>query len=97
MLRSISESHIPVRTFADILSTGRTATKILVALIVETIVHRNAGGNIRHALRDILMLDRAFELNEIAIIHHTDCGTLTSTDLQIRTHIKARVNKAHRG
>ncbi|KAK3316759.1 carbonic anhydrase [Apodospora peruviana] len=61
----------------------------------EAIVHRNAGGNIRHALRDILMLDRAFDLNEVAVVHHTDCGTLTSTDEQIRTHIKARVDKAH--
>lgn len=61
--------------------------------MVEAIIHRNAGGNVRHALRDILMLDRAFDLDEIAIIHHTDCGTLTSTDEQIRRDIKARVTR----
>ncbi|KAK5656641.1 hypothetical protein OQA88_4621 [Cercophora sp. LCS_1] len=61
----------------------------------EAIVHRNAGGNVRHALRDILMLDRALQLHELAIVHHTDCGTLTSTDEQVRSHVKARVDEVH--
>jgi carbonic anhydrase len=61
----------------------------------EVIVHRNAGGNVRYALRDIEILDTLFVLDELVIIHHTDCGTLHFTDDQIREAIKSRTNKAH--
>lgn len=88
---SISTATVSPKTFVLPSFAQPTHT----AQTTEAIVHRNAGGNIRHALRDILMLDRAFDLNEIAIIHHTDCGTLTSTDEQIRDHIKARVGEEH--
>ncbi len=62
----------------------------------EVLVHRNAGGNVRHAIRDILALDLLFSLDELAIVHHTDCGTLTFTNDKVREGLKARVtNKAH--
>ncbi|TFB02182.1 Uncharacterized protein CCMA1212_005717 [Trichoderma ghanense] len=50
----------------------------------EVVVHRNAGGNVRHALRDIIILDEVLGLKEIAIVHHTDCGTLRFRDEDIR-------------
>ncbi|KAH8893085.1 carbonic anhydrase [Thozetella sp. PMI_491] len=62
---------------------------------LQAIVHRNAGGAIRDALRDILILDTLFKLEEIAIVHHTDCGTLCFTDDQIRSSVKEWVDKAH--
>lgn len=52
--------------------------------LAEVVVHRNAGGNVRHALRDIIILDEVLGLKEIAIVHHTDCGTLRFRDEDIR-------------
>ncbi|KAL6863518.1 carbonic anhydrase [Trichoderma novae-zelandiae] len=58
----------------------------------EVVVHRNAGGNIRHALRDIIILDEVLGLKEIAIVHHTDCGTLRFKDEDIRQSLKAKID-----
>lgn len=46
----------------------------------------------RHALRDILVLDTVVGLVEIAIVHHTDCGTLQFTDQSIRDKLKSRTS-----
>lgn len=62
---------------------------------IEVVVHRNAGGNIRHALRDITILDALFKLKEIAIIHHTDCGTLHFTEDGMKKSLTSWVGKAH--
>ena len=35
-----------------------------------------------------------FTLNEIAIIHHTDCGTLLFSEDTIKDGLKARVDKS---
>lgn len=56
---------------------------------------RNAGGNIRFAVRDILLLDTAFSITELVIVHHTDCGSLQFTNDGLREAVKARVDKAH--
>ncbi|KAL1889893.1 hypothetical protein Sste5346_008618 [Sporothrix stenoceras] len=61
----------------------------------EVGVHRNAGGNIRAALRDINIVDTLFNLREICIIHHTDCGITHVTDEGVRDHIKANTDKEH--
>ncbi len=61
----------------------------------EVVVHRNAGGNIRHAIRDVLILDMLVKLDEIAIVHHTDCGMLRFTDEQLRTTLKEQVDEEH--
>jgi carbonic anhydrase len=58
-------------------------------------VQRNAGGNVRHAIRDILILDKLFTLKEVAIVHHTDCGTLQFTNEGMREGLKAGVSKEH--
>ena len=58
-------------------------------------VHRNAGGNIRHALRDIIILDKVLGLKEIAIVHHTDCGTLRFTDDEMRAKLKAEIEERY--
>lgn len=41
-------------------------------------VSRNAGANVRFAARDILLLDTAFGIDEVVVVHHTDCGSLNS-------------------
>jgi carbonic anhydrase len=56
---------------------------------------RNAGGNIRFAVRDILLLDTAFSITELVIVHHTDCGSLQFTNDGLREAVKSRVDKAH--
>ncbi|CAK7244222.1 MAG: hypothetical protein STHCBS139747_005758 [Sporothrix thermara] len=62
----------------------------------ECLVHRNAGGNIRTALRDINTLDTLFpSLEELCIVHHTDCGTTHVTDDGVRAHIKAFAGQEH--
>ncbi|KAK3370616.1 carbonic anhydrase [Podospora didyma] len=54
----------------------------------EVIVHRNAGANVRYALRDIVILDTVMQLTEILILHHTDCGTLRHNDEELKTWVK---------
>jgi carbonic anhydrase len=46
-------------------------------------VIRNAGGRAREALRSLVISQRLLGTNEIALIHHTDCGmrTFTNRDL----------------
>ena len=40
-------------------------------------VIRNAGGLAKDALRSIVISQRLLGTNEVAVIHHTDCGMLT--------------------
>ena len=47
-------------------------------------VIRNAGGRARDALRSLVISQRLLGTNEIAVIHHTDCGMLTFTNDVIR-------------
>ena len=36
-----------------------------------------------------------FNLREVAIVHHTDCGTLRFTNDEMREGLKATVDKEH--
>ncbi|KAH7116570.1 hypothetical protein B0J13DRAFT_590398 [Dactylonectria estremocensis] len=58
-------------------------------------VSRNAGGNIRFAVRDILLLDARFVVDELIVVHHTDCGSLMFTNDWMRDTIKAQVGESH--
>ncbi|KAH8890681.1 hypothetical protein GQ53DRAFT_650166 [Thozetella sp. PMI_491] len=58
-------------------------------------MYRNAGGNIRFAVRDILLLDTKFIIKELVIVHHTDCGSLQVTNDWLRDTVKARVDESH--
>ncbi|KAL1901022.1 hypothetical protein Sste5346_002087 [Sporothrix stenoceras] len=52
-------------------------------------VHRNMGGSVKTALRDIVTADTLFPtLKEICIIHHTDCGTTHVKEAAVKQHIK---------
>ncbi|KAL1901021.1 hypothetical protein Sste5346_002086 [Sporothrix stenoceras] len=61
----------------------------------EVLVHRNAGGSVKTALRDIATLDALFNLEEICIIHHTDCGTTHISDEEVREHIRKGTDKSN--
>jgi carbonic anhydrase len=51
-------------------------------------VIRNAGGRTRDALRSLVISQRLLGTNEIAVIHHTDCGMLTFTNPQLHAKVK---------
>lgn len=52
-------------------------------------VIRNAGGRVVEALRSLAISQTLLGTQEVAIIHHTDCGMLTFTDEQIRKRLRA--------
>jgi carbonic anhydrase len=51
-------------------------------------VIRNAGGRARDALRSLVISERLLSTNEIAIIHHTDCGMATFTNNDLHAKVK---------
>jgi carbonic anhydrase len=54
----------------------------------EAHVIRNAGGRARDAVRSLVISQRLLGTNEIAVIHHTDCGMLTFTNSDLRTKVE---------
>jgi carbonic anhydrase len=51
-------------------------------------VIRNAGGRARDALRSLVISQRLLGTNEIAVIHHTDCGMLTFTNRDLHAKVE---------
>ena len=58
--------------------------------LVEGDAHiiRNAGGRAREALRSLVISQRFMGTNEIAVIHHTDCGSLRFTNTELHAKVK---------
>ncbi|OAP65108.1 hypothetical protein AYL99_01080 [Fonsecaea erecta] len=61
----------------------------------EVIVHRSAAGNVSSAIEDILALDVLVGLDEIMVIHHTDCGCLRYSNESMRKEIISRIGPEH--
>ena len=51
-------------------------------------VIRNAGGRAHDALRSLVISQRLLGTNEIAVIHHTDCGMVTFTNPDLHAKVK---------
>lgn len=51
-------------------------------------VIRNAGGRVQDALRSLVISQRLLGTNEIAVIHHTDCGMATFTNRDLYAKVK---------
>lgn len=51
-------------------------------------VIRNAGGRVSDALRSVAISQTLLGTQEVAIIHHTDCGMLTFSDASIRQQLR---------
>jgi carbonic anhydrase len=49
---------------------------------------RNAGGRAREALRSLVISQRLLGTNEVAIIHHTDCGSLRFSNEDIHNKVQ---------
>ena len=48
-------------------------------------VIRNAGGRASDALRSLVISQQLLGTEEVAVIHHTDCGMLTFTNDELRS------------
>jgi len=55
-------------------------------------VIRNAGGRFKDAERSVIISQTLLGTQEVAFIHHTDCGMLTFTDHSIRDKLKKEKN-----
>lgn len=55
-------------------------------------VIRNAGGRVSEALRSLTISQLLLGTEEVAVIHHTDCGMLTFTDDSLRKDVRAKLN-----
>lgn len=51
-------------------------------------VIRNAGGRVSEALRSLIISQELLGTDEVAIIHHVDCGMLTFTDASLREKLR---------
>ncbi|KAF5564279.1 carbonic anhydrase [Fusarium napiforme] len=51
-------------------------------------VIRNAGGRAADALRSVIISQQLLGTREIVIVHHTDCGMLTFSDLDLKTKVR---------
>jgi carbonic anhydrase len=51
-------------------------------------VIRNAGGRIADALRSLAISQELLGTQEVAIIHHSDCGMLTFSDAELRARLR---------
>ncbi|KAM0420989.1 hypothetical protein ACHAPT_011232 [Fusarium lateritium] len=51
-------------------------------------VIRNAGGRAADALRSVIISQQLLGTREIVIVHHTDCGMLTFSDLDIKSKVR---------
>jgi carbonic anhydrase len=53
-------------------------------------VIRNAGGRAHHAIFDIALLDTIIEVDEVVVIHHTNCGLTLINDEHAKATLAAR-------
>jgi len=68
---------------------ARIVPSLMLGLdIGDAHVIRNAGGRAADALRSLVISQRLLGTNEVAVIHHTDCGMLTFTNEQLREQIR---------
>jgi carbonic anhydrase len=56
---------------------------------MEILCLRNMSGRIKPALNDIASLDATFRLNQIIVMHHSNCGSTHCTIDQFRNELKA--------
>jgi len=102
-----AKKHNPIPTLAELGAMGKDAPHIMVLSCMDprvvpekflniqfedgVLVSRNAGGHVEPALKDIIALDAFLRIDEIMVIHHTDCGTTHFKNKGIRDSLKARM------
>lgn len=53
-------------------------------------VIRNAGGRVSEAIRSLVISQELLGTEEVAIVHHTNCGMLTFADADLRAKLRSR-------
>jgi carbonic anhydrase len=56
----------------------------------EVHIIRNAGGRVADAVRSLIVSQQVIGTEEVAIVHHTDCGMARVTDDEIRATLRER-------
>lgn len=77
--------HVAILTCMDARIHPEAALGIQLG---EAHVIRNAGGRIADSLRSLAISQVLLGTEEVAIIHHTDCGMLTFDDAGIRRRLR---------
>ena len=100
---TLAETHDPIATLAERAhdKMPKVTTLIVACMdhrcipekffgldVGEALVVRNLGGSARSAIREIAFIDQVVGLDEIAVIHHTDCGTSHFTDTSIQKKLR---------
>jgi len=57
-------------------------------MFAEALVSRNIAGHARFALKDILFANSLMNLQNLLIVHHTDCGATHFTNEKIQGVLK---------
>jgi len=103
--RVYEPSHTPFPTFAEIKASGTPGPRVLVVTCADprcepyqflniapfdAIAIRCIGGRVEPQIPGILAVDTLFNFEEIAVIHHTDCGATMFTKQDVSRVIKTR-------
>lgn len=59
----------------------------------EIVSIRNAGGHTRHIVHDIASFDTLLGIDDIIVVHHTDCGLTRVTNETIRDRLREYVEE----
>ena len=104
--RTYAPSHTPSPTVAEMVASGGPGTRVLVVTCLdarcepyefmkiskwEALAFRTVGGRVGPQMDGILALDTMFNFQEIAIIHHTNCGATLFTKESVSAVLKKRV------
>jgi carbonic anhydrase len=55
---------------------------------------RNAGGRVVDAVRSLIISQQMLGTEEVAIVHHTECGMQALTDRELRARLRERFDAA---
>ncbi|KAH6662259.1 carbonic anhydrase [Halenospora varia] len=105
--KTVTTTHEPFPTFAEMAAIGADVPCLVVLTCIDprckpeyfldvkpgegVLVMRNIAGHVTPALNDILALDAFLTINEIMVVHHTDCGASHFTNDIIRQKMKERL------
>ena len=104
--REYTPSHTPSPTVAEMVASGAPFPRVLIVTCLDArcepyefmkiakwdaLALRNVGGRVGSEMNGILAVDTLFNFQEIAIIHHTNCGCTIFTKESVSAVLKERV------